>query len=284
MLDSEEFLRSTKIVALLKQSNVRNWVNPASRNSITLFDLRTRGVRKVRDLDLVMIDRLRPIVTSDSIINALRRVIPIARTVEITEDDLRLYPIGKKLKKLELCSSKEIRESRQIRQQICSFKIGLDLTVAESKTWLHNVRMLTSVRHKNVLLRTAHGEIYSNERCHRHGLTDNPLCAECGQLETIEHKLFLCANKEALWRKIFEKTRSLVPGIDSEMNLIKAALCSFANCNPVALAIHAETLTQILGNRVMRNASEQSKLIVKSLCEKETKADIKNELREILDS
>jgi hypothetical protein len=237
----------------------------------------------VGDLDRHSLNKLTPILNDELTRNALEVVIGHNRTAALTDDDLRLYPIGKRLKRIENCSSKEIRKSRQDHLQICDFKIGLALSVAESKTWLNNVRTLTSVKHRNIILRVAHGDIYSNDRCWRFGLSDNPRCPDCGQIETVNHKLFQCPIKRAIWQKVFEKTARLIPGIDTEPDITKAALCSFVNCNQAALTIHAEVLLQILGNRINNDQRLQVHNIINTLIRREGKLSIQCELCDLIE-
>ena len=48
-------------------------------------------------------------------------------------------------------------------------------------------------------LKVIYKDIFSNERRFRFHLTDSPLCEICGQIETVEHQLFLCPNARRLW-------------------------------------------------------------------------------------
>ena len=43
-------------------------------------------------------------------------------------------------------------------------------------------------------------DIYSQERRFRFGLTDSPKCLICGEIETVEHQLFVCKNARRLWQ------------------------------------------------------------------------------------
>ena len=50
-----------------------------------------------------------------------------------------------------------------------------------------------------VRLKIQYKDVYCNERRHRFGLTNSPLCVVCGQVETVEHQLFSCTNATRLW-------------------------------------------------------------------------------------
>ena len=55
-----------------------------------------------------------------------------------------------------------------------------------------------------IRLKVLYKDIFSNERRHRFGLTDSPECTLCGQVESVEHHLFLCANASRIW-SLFHK-------------------------------------------------------------------------------
>ena len=52
---------------------------------------------------------------------------------------------------------------------------------------------------KAIRLKVCYKNIYANERRFRFGLSDSPLCVGCGQDETVEHQLVVCANAARLW-------------------------------------------------------------------------------------
>jgi hypothetical protein len=276
------FLNNARLLVLAKASSIRNWVRPACRNSLTIFDMRIRGKTKIGDLRECEVLKLGPILESRDFLPFLRRCSTIPNA-NVRECDLRLYPIGKQLKNLEDCSSKAIRLSLQNQEQICDFKIGLQLSIAESKTWLNNVRTLTNVRHRNAILRVAHGDVYANERCHRFRMTDDPNCPDCGQLETVKHKLLECRTKQAIWKAVFEKTCTLDPSIDSTTVTLEAALCATASCNQTALTIHAEIIILMLSNRnVVTEPSNLVERIIRTLSKRDKKDTIRTELRDLL--
>jgi hypothetical protein len=270
-------------MAMLRKSKLINWVKPASRNSFTIFDLKVRGKTMIGDLSLIDLERLRPILPSNEILDLIKRSITLVRYPSTAEEDLRLYPLGKLLKRLEACTSKEIRSSRHTKHQICTLKVGLTLSVPESKTWFNNVRLLTSVRHRNLLLKVIHGDVYTNERCYNFGLTNDPYCPRCDQLESIRHKFFECPEVSNLWQRVFDKTKQLVPNLGNGEDLIKSALCAFSTCDKIALTIHAEILQDILLNKPLREPSEHVQMTIKRLIRRETDLTRKNHLRDLIE-
>ena len=59
---------------------------------------------------------------------------------------------------------------------------------------------MTSTRHKNVLLRAIHGDIFSNGRMFRFGLIPDPKCLNChDQSESSLHRLIECPKAAEAW-------------------------------------------------------------------------------------
>ena len=55
-------------------------------------------------------------------------------------------------------------------------------------------------------LKIIYKDVFSNERRHRFRLSDSPLCDICGQIESVEHQLFLCRNAVRIWNLYFRIT------------------------------------------------------------------------------
>ena len=100
-------------------------------------------------------------------------------------------------------SSKMIRCNRTNDDPNCLFKLGPALTPGELFAWTKKLKSLTSTRHKNIILRTMHGDIFSNSRLFKFGLRTNPSCSNCdAQVETKQHRLFECPNARRSWEKL----------------------------------------------------------------------------------
>jgi len=81
--------------------------------------------------------------------------------------------------------------------------------IQEPRQWLSNAEINWSgIWHiKNPTLRTcrykiAHKDVFCNYKRFRCKMTDNPLCAQCGQVETIEHQLLTCDNAIRMWNTV----------------------------------------------------------------------------------
>ena len=69
----------------------------------------------------------------------------------------------------------------------------------ELEASLANVWEIRNPTLRAIRLKILYKDVFCNERRHRFGLAVSPLCAICGQVETIEHHLFLCTNANRLW-------------------------------------------------------------------------------------
>ena len=109
---------------------------------------------------------------------------------------------------------------------------------------------LTSTRHKNIILRLSHGDIYSNDRLYRFGLIDSPRCSQCSEpCETITHRIIECPIANRSWQHLNQKLREIgyqqVSQVTTE-NILGAG----EDTTNVELALRAElTLRLAAGNR-----------------------------------
>ena len=113
-------------------------------------------------------------------------------------------------------------------------------------SWTIKLRKLTSTRHKNVLLRAMHGDVFSNERLYRFGLRDSPACANCQeQLETVQHRLVECPKAREAWQKLEDiKTRL---GLSTLSDLtIENLVGAKDRLNKIELAIQAELIHKLM--------------------------------------
>ena len=97
-------------------------------------------------------------------------------------------------------------------------------------------------------LKVTYKDIFSNERRFRFRLTDSPMCEICGQVETVEHPLFLCQNAVKWWAFYHRITRARVS------SLFEVLCCTTDVGLEVIKSIIIRSLIQI--NR-SRNKSER---------------------------
>ena len=99
-----------------------------------------------------------------------------------------------------------------------------DLPEPSSNSHYETFSNLWKIKHpalRALRLKLCYKNVYSNERRHRFGISDSPLCLGCGAIESVEHQLLECANARRLWQMFKDIT-----GID--IVSLKDILC----CGP----------------------------------------------------
>ena len=144
-------------------------------------------------------------------------------------------------------SSKDIRLSRtNFGDNIINvYKIGMVLDPGELLSWTKRVKSLTSTRHKNILLRVAHGDVFSNARLHKVGLRDSAGCSNCDErVESIQHRLFDCPKARETWIKFNEAKNSLELTVVNPLTL-ENILGAGERLDKLDLALQAELLLRL---------------------------------------
>ena len=154
--------------------------------------------------------------------------------------------LGKRFKSISSCTSKELRENLSDLAPITQFKIGMTLSNSEAINFGNRLSKITNVRHKSVILRIAHGDIYTKDKLSRYGLADSNACPRCGELEDLRHKFIECAYVKQIWRHLLPVTNVLTTSNQINEDITKAALGTLVDSNPLVLTINAEILTRIL--------------------------------------
>ena len=132
---------------------------------------------------------------------------------------------------------------------ICIYKSGIILDPGELAAWTLQMRKLTSTRHKNVPLRVAHGDVFSNERLHRFGLRDSPNCSNCNEVnESPLHRVMMCPSARKAWKLLEELKVRLRLNQLSDYSL-ENLLGAKDKLKKVELALQAELLLKITSHR-----------------------------------
>ena len=268
------FVHKTKVTKLSQALSANG------KNSIAFLNLRVQGKTLIGHLnraELESLSRFLPRELLDFAVNTIN--LPMERL----DSNQWLYPHGKALVDLASLTSKQIRNSRENPEPICDFKIGPSLRQIEVINWSHNLSKLTNTRHKDVLLRLIHGELYSKERLHRYGLVQSPTCHRCDQIENLQHKYFDCPYSREIWRRtllITDTIRSSVPN-EPLINRVMA----LPEPNRTTLTLHAEVLLEIRRLKD-ENYLTLPKIIIRKAVERlirrEKEVRIKNELSDLL--
>ena len=133
-------------------------------------------------------------------------------------------------------------------RMICTDKSGLFLDPGELVSWTLRIKKLTSTRHKNVILRVAHGDVFSNERLHRFGLRDDPHCSNCHEpSESLLHIIISCPNATRAW-ELLNEIKTWIGLHQLSDSSIENILGAKDRLNKIELALQAELLLRIISN------------------------------------
>ena len=209
----EDLLTNTNVINVLSNSKLINLLTPQGKQSVSYFLIHRRqrdatiGQVTVQELQSVNRFLIYPDL-GPLLMDLLNRQLATG-IVHGSMPTKEIYPLRKlrTVVKISQLSSKALRTNRYEDETnvICVYKQDLILDPGEVKSWTGSIRRLTSTRHKNILLRIAHGDIYSNDRLFRFGLLDNPKCKNCPALvENRIHRLVECPKANVAWTKLNE--------------------------------------------------------------------------------
>jgi hypothetical protein len=199
LLDNANITGNRIFISLIKDERISKSLNQRGRNSLNFFVLRNRGKVKLGDLDQTELNSLRPfldprLVTCIGNVNRLR----IPNTGEL---DKSMIWTRNRFTRINALSSRDIRLSRNPARSIEEYKAGFRLQPDEAATWTYKVSKINSIRHKNIVLKIAHGEIYTRERKFRFGLSEDDSCSRCGEVENLKHKFIECHYVKRIWQE-----------------------------------------------------------------------------------
>ena len=269
----------------VKSSKIWSALSPNGRLSLAYLRIRLRGLTYLDELNRVELDSLRPFLNPD-LSRVLTETSRINRNFVAGVDPIN-YSMVHNLKFYDLnnLSSKQIRTFRTNKEPVRDLKIGVTLDPTQGRNWGHNLAKITSTKHKDVLLRLAHGELYSKERLHRYRLIDSPDCSRCGHIETLKHKFVECPYARAIWTKALALTDRIKTHRDSNEPLPNRILCSTFP-NPTVMTIHAEILLRIKGLREDQNFLLRPIVIIKNalklIIKRESSTDVKEVIAQLL--
>ena len=133
-----------------------------------------------------------------------------------------------------------------------------------------------------MLLRLAHGEVYTRDKLYRYNLIENDRCHVCGETETLNHKFITCVYAQRIW-EIVNNLNGMIPEANSEPEQV--VLGAWLNSDKLSLTVRAEIIQRLSYQRD-QNYVIRPNLIVKmdinSLRLKEENAEFKNLLDTLL--
>ena len=272
-----ELENNKSLLSVIRQTNIKQVLSPTGRNSLHFFMLWRRNVQKIEDLD-----RLSFIQISRYIKPVFRTRIAQAVATRIGHINLgnKLY-FNKKFADLTKLSSWEIRMSRSGSAPLTNFNFNdLTLSVGESLNLFLKISKLSSVSHKNNLLRVFHGEIYTKERLHRFGMADIPTCPRCDEVETLTHKFYECEYPKCIWKKAFDIMNKPMSNNSAK------DIFAISSSSITQLTLHAELIQRIQFLKDDRpyliHPNELVKITLKDLAKKEGNQSLKREIKDLL--
>ena len=271
-----ELDRNRELMLAIRDTKIAEVLNLNGRNSV-IFYIISRQATFIKDLNLAQLAQLERYVNEEKIVK-LR--LAVSLNLRGTNNLGSSYFTRGCFKPLEECTSKEIRTARSDPRPITEFKVGLNLTISESLSWLKKVAKLTNIRHRNTLLRVAHGEIYTKVRLARFGLTNDPKCPRCDQLEDLAHKIQECIYTKKIWQ---ECTTILKERLMMHQEVpLKNILGASSQDSMMSLTIKAEILQRILQLKDEPTYLIRPKIFVTKSIELLIKRENSNELKERL--
>ena len=278
---------SSLAISTIKQTKISTIINKNGLLSLQFFKLKLEGKSKIMDITMEDFEKLTAFVENDKIAS-LRLAISSRYNSVQSNEKLKYSIINKgKIVDLRTISSQKIREVFKDNTPICVYKLGSIMTASEALNWTNALRKVTSVRHRNTLLKMAHGDIYSNEKLARFGLINTPECSKCGELEDFQHKIFKCPYAAKLWGETFALTDTLKnsPLAVNEDIIENKILGASIDTNPMILSIHAEVASRLLYNNKESSLPVNPRVIIRQAIDYvmrgERKLGIKNSLDQL---
>ena len=204
----------------------------------------------MEQLDASKLGIIRRLIALRAFIPWIEAVIRIGRLPPTDNTWLQAIWYKDRLANLSSLTAKQFRESKAKQIPITEFRIGLSVETGDSLTWSHRINKLRSVKHQTVLLKTAHGDIYTKDRKLRFGLADNDRCDRCGLPDSRIHTIAKCQKALEIWNA-FRALDNKAPLTEQSDNLLTEV---FGIKDPIGneLTINAEII-QLLTNSLNSN-------------------------------
>ena len=249
-LGTDEILVNAGLVSLLNEVKLKDIISVAGLRSVPFFMVHRRipnsSVTRLTDREFDSIERY---LKYPQLNEAFRTLIRLGLNIQPNVPTSELFLLKSKVC-VSICSlsSKALRLNQLDDEEsmICVYKSGLILNPGELISWTKQARKLTSTRHRNTLLRVAHGDVFSNERLHRFGLKDNPKCCNCNEPnESPRHRILDCPTARRTWNLLEETKLRLGLNQLSDYSL-ENILGAKDKLSQIELALQAELLLKII--------------------------------------
>ena len=248
---TEIIVRNANLCTLLHNHKLKYFLKPAGRQSLNFFIINNRmpnpsiGQLSLAELRSVQRHLKYPVLarTLTALIN-----LQINVGVDTSPNLLEMCPV-RDLTTASICnmSSKVIRLNQvsDLDQMINVYKSGPILDPGEVLAWTKRKKKLTSTRHKNIILRVIHGDVFVNSRLFKFGLIEDPKCINCQEpIESILHRLVECPKATEAWKLLDEAKTRL--GLQTLPDLSLESLLGIkGNADKIELTLNAELIHKL---------------------------------------
>jgi hypothetical protein len=277
--DNRELASNVALLQAIQACTIKSMLTPNGCRSIAYFMLRRSGKAYIGELGRADLGQIRRYIDK-RYYPKLETAVAMNQRLAVQIDIGDCILIKGRFRKLAICASKEIRESISPKPLLVNFKVGLDLNARQSVNWLYRLSKLTSVQHQYTLLRIAHGEIYTQERLVKFGLTNEISCPRCDCVEDLEHKILRCDYVERIWNYALNLT-------GANLGEDRLELVMGIHLKDPLLCLHAELMKRIISlpreNEYLVHPRHFVTRAIRNLVGKERDSSIKNGLKDLLE-
>ena len=247
----DKVVSDPNLLNMLNKYKLKNLLTRVGRLSIPVFRvLRGRNNLLIEDLTEAELSSVERYLKDPDLRNILNRVVRMRVQIQQSIPVHDMFPTnGYLVKNLSKIKSQDLRHIYLNTEDsmICIYKSGLILAPGEVTHWTAKIRKLTSTKHKCAILRVAHGDIYTNHRLFRFGLTNDPKCLNCDNpVETLSHRIFECNLANEAWTKM----EDLITAMDLQPMMhisLEGILGIEPFTNKLELTLRAELLSRLIG-------------------------------------
>ena len=246
LLTNEKARGDRKAVMYIGDMKLSRIIKPGRLQSILYFNVWSKGCRKVKDINRMDLNQLKPLIIGDYFLAVENAVVLKAINRQVTGELARdtVY-INKTFKNLTGLSSQDIRLGRSNKNPIVEFKLGISLSGSESLNCFTRIKKLSSTKHKDTLIWIVHNEVYTKVKLYKYGLSDSPICPRCPDHEDLKHKIIHCQYADRIWSQVARTTNTLRLNPIATMSLSNV-IGADADSNLTILTINAEICQRIL--------------------------------------
>ena len=251
-LRTDEVMANAGMVSLLCNVKLKDIISATRLRSVPYYMIHRRNpnreVTRLTEQEFISIERF---LKYPQLNEAIKAIIRSGLNAQPNVPLQELYLLKSKAC-VSICSlsSKSFRINQLDNEDsmICIYKSGLIINPGELAAWTRQLRKLTSSRHRNTLLRVAHGDVFSNERLHRFGLKETPKCSNCNEPnESPIHRILECPVARSTWELLDEVKLRLGLNRLSDYS-IENVLGAKDKLSKLELTLQAELLLRIISN------------------------------------